>query len=168
MVPRTLVWKTHSQANEVEMERFQMTPNSGEKKCPKPERAGLEEFQLHDMEPHNHGDGYSVSPFISWLTFPPLEGSCQCFRVPPLPVSIHFSLREDSAEISLHPSCSFLQTISSLPLHMLVPAVVSCLPSEGRGFHFSDCLAHFHPCIVICYWWSKAMPCCKDSVSKEL
>lgn len=84
----------------------------------------------------------------------------------PVPLTSRTTSRQDrsccvQAPLSLRPF---------LPLHLcvLAPAVLSCLPKEGRGLHFPDCLAPFHSCIVICYPRSKHMPACKDSVNVEL
>lgn len=137
-----------------------MTPKSREKKCVELGRAGLAEVpaQLHGAtQPWRCVDSQRLPSSLGrlsllWQGLSSPSSSSLC----PLLTQRRFSR-------DLTPSCPFSQTISSLHLHMLVPAVVPCLPSEGRGLHFSDCLARFHPCIVTCY-----MPCCKDSISTEL
>lgn len=118
---------------------------------------------------HNHRDGESPSSHISCTTCSSSGRVCPALWVPPLPVSVCFSLRE----VLWRRSCCIQASPSLrpfLPLHlcMLAPAVVSCLPKEGRGLHFPDCLAPCHSCIVICYPRSKHMPACKDSINVEL
>lgn len=166
--PQNTSLENTPQTNEVEMERFQMTPN-----CREMRRLELEGAGLEDVPAPWHGPTQprwrvcSVSLHLSadlsssGRVLPVLSGPTSCSLCPLL---THRRFRRDFT-----PSyCSFPQTISSLPLHMLVLAEVSCLPSEGRGLHFSDCLAHFHPCIVLRYWWTKLMPCCKDSEARTL
>lgn len=110
VVPSTLVEKTHTQAHEVEMERFQMTPYKwrevswtgeswfgGISSCTVTWICATTEMDIQCLP--SSLDGFSLfwqvlsSPFGSLL----------------FQVSVHFSLGEDSVEISFHCSCSFLR-----------------------------------------------------------
>ena len=90
---------------------------------------------------------------------PPLAGSVQPSAR--LCLLLRKVLWRRSCCIQASPS---LRPFLPLHLYMLASAVVSCLPKEGRGLHFPDCLAPFHSCIVICYPRSKPMPADRKSV----